>query len=78
MRETFMARFGHESGKVVWLNLEHARSVEPPMTVGGVAALVVLLLAICLTAELLARAIAAWIGHDQNVALSFISTSGFL
>lgn len=73
-----MARFGHENGKVVWLNPERGRGEDMPATVGGVAALFIFLSAICLTAELLARAIAAWIGREQNVALSFISTSGFL
>lgn len=76
--EAFMARFSHENGNVVWLSPDCARNIESPPTAGGVAALLVFLLAICLTAEILARVIAAWIGHEQSVALSFVSASAFL
>ncbi|QGM97405.1 hypothetical protein [Methylocystis parvus] len=73
-----MARFGHESGKVICLNVERRRFAEEHLIADVFVVLLFFLIATCLAAELLSRAFAAWIGAERIVALSFVTASGFL
>jgi hypothetical protein len=73
-----MAGSDHESGKVIWLDVDHGRSIETRSIACDFAVFLVFLIATCLAAEMLSRAFTAWTGLGRNVALNFVSASGFL
>jgi hypothetical protein len=73
-----MAPSDHACGKVIWLDVDPGPNIETRFIAGDLAVFLSFLIATFLAAELLSRAFAVWTGLGRNVALSFVSASGFL
>ena len=67
-----------DNGNLIWLGAGRNRTVKAHFVSDDFVVFLSFLIAICLVAECLARALVVWRELEKGVALTFVSTSAFL